>query len=52
MINILKDEFIYFKKDPLLKKLVLILYLFMPIFLIIGTAIVNFDFLVMFLFHL
>ena len=30
------------KKDPLLKKLVLILYLFMPIFLIIGTAISEF----------
>ncbi len=45
MINILKDEFIYFKKDPLLKKLVLILYLFMPIFLIMGTAISEFAIL-------
>ncbi len=45
MINSLKDEFIYFKKDLLLKKLVLILYLFMPIFLIMGTAISEFAIL-------
>ncbi len=39
MMNFLRDEFEYFVKDNILKKSILILYLLMPIFLILGTAI-------------